>query len=662
MQHFIRASKRYTDLARWPGWLLRVLLLGLLLWPPKVVAQQDSSLALWAEFVEDDAGLLDNIYYFLENPLNVNIAVKDDLLQLPFLTAQQADSIISYRRIHQRIRRKKELKKIVGAVTYRLIKDFLILKSPPPQTLRIIHRIAYPFDPAAAYIDGSYDGSPLSDYNKIYLKLNRNLRAGLITQKDGGESSFADYVNGFLAYQKNGWQIILGKYYPQFGEGLIFSNPFGGLKSAKSLAAFGGGFNCAHPSVSSYENGGMFGLFLQTPPLKGFILGVLSGNNFRDARYGADGRTVIGFDYEGYHRNAGEIAGKNAIREQVAGLTLDKTINTHLRIAALFSRFIYAPEIRYTPQTILQNEYRRNIYKFSGKSLTVSALAYDFSWQSVSLKGEAAKSNPGGYAVAQALLWRRHPLGLGVKIWRASRDFHSPYGRLFDDTQPFPQAEQGIYLAASLQPEKRIEINAYHIFKKDLWRSYFSDLPQWQREWLLQSSVKGGSARLVLRIRRKEAPLKTTPGPTESAEQGKQWLYRVQALFPVNRRLRWSMRWQHTSLTPQPESGSYLFQNIQFRLNKRFSFSLRLTVFRTASYRSRLYEYERDLPGSFANYALYGEGYKWYALVGYMVNPNLRMWIKYRYLRQSRKDLVEKSFNRQGALIRLLRVQLQVLF
>ncbi len=653
MKHSVREYKCYTDLSRLPGWLIFAALLCILLLPQAATAQQDSLLSVWAEFVEEDASLIDNIYYLLENPLNVNRANKDELLQLPFLIAQQADSIISYRRMHGRIRRKTELRKIIGSWTFRLIKDFIVLKTPSSQSLRLTHRNVYPFDPAAFYVDGTYEGSPLSDYNKVYIKLSQNLRAGLVTQKDAGEASFADYFNGYICYEKKDWQIIAGKYYPQFGEGLVFSNPFAGLKSANSLAVFSAGLNRAHPSLSSYENGGMFGLYLQTPRIKHFSLSFFVGNNFRDARYSADGHTVIGFDYDGYHRNADEIEAKNAVREQVAGLTVDKIFGRHFRMAALISRFKYSPEINFSSQTVPDNEYRRNIFNFCGDALTAGAIAYRFSWRHLSLKGEGALSNPGGYAVTQALLLRSHRFGFGVKIWRASNDFQSPAGRLFDNQTPFPQGQQGIYIAASLHPLNRIEINAYHIFKKDLWRGYFNDMPQWQKEWLVEGRRKSAHAYLTLRVRHKEAT-------GETAE--KQWLYRVQMAFPIKRRFKWTIRWQHTALSPYSEKGSYVFQDFNYIVHKRFSVTTRITFFHTASYRSRLYEYESDLPGSFANYALYGEGYKWYIRFTCQFSRSLKVWFKYRCLRQNRKDLLQKTFGRQATLNRLLRVQLQLDF
>jgi len=659
MKRFIREYACHTDWGCWPGWLIGFACLCLLLLPQTAAAQQDSLLSVWAEFLEEDAGLLDNIYFFLENPVNINRASKNELLRLPFLIPQQADSILSYRHMHRRIRRKGELKKIVGSWTYRLIKDFIVLKSQPPQALRLIHRTGYPFDPSAAY---SY-GSSFSDYNKVYIQLNQNLRAGLVTQKDPGETSFADYISGFIHYQHKDWQIIAGKYYPEFGEGLLFSNPFSGLKSANGVTVFGSGLNRVHPSVSSYENGGMFGLYVQASPFNNFSVSLLAGNNFRDARFGADGRTVIGLDYDGYHRNPAELKAKNAVREQVVGFIADKIINRYLRMAALISRFKFSPGITYAPQSVTEKEYRKNIFHFSGEALSNGSLAYFCSWRHFSFKGEGAFSHPGGgYAFAQSLLLRSPSLSWGVKIWRASNNFQSPAGRLFDDQTPFPRGQQGIYTAAAFRPEKRINVSAYHIFKKDLWRGYFNDMPQWQSEWLLQSVIKTNSARLLLRLRRKTAPQEAVAPQPSTSGLNQQWLYRIQLLIPVQRDIRWSMRWQHTSLSPRPESGSYLFQDLLAEVGKQWTLSCRITVFRTSSYLSRLYEYERDLPGSFANYALYGEGYKWYFLLAYILNPSVRFWVKYRYLRQNRKDLLTDSFEQQATRNRLLRVQLQLNF
>ncbi len=87
-----------------------VLLLGCLLSVVAKAQVQREEYMDWGEFVAaciDEANAEDNtsqleaqleqLEEWHEHPLNINRVVRDELLRLPFLTPEQADSILSYR-------------------------------------------------------------------------------------------------------------------------------------------------------------------------------------------------------------------------------------------------------------------------------------------------------------------------------------------------------------------------------------------------------------------------------------------------------------------------------------------------------------------------------------------------------------------------------------
>jgi len=63
------------------------------------------------------------------------------------------------------------------------------------------------------------------------------------------------------------------------------------------------------------------------------------------------------------------------------------------------------------------------------------------------------------------------------------------------------------------------------------------------------------------------------------------------------------------------ERGILLYQDITCGLAWGLTLEARLVFFDTESYDSRVYEYENDLGGVFANPALYGRGRRVYVLV-----------------------------------------------
>ncbi len=78
----------------------------------------------------------------------------------------------------------------------------------------------------------------------------------------------------------------------------------------------------------------------------------------------------------------------------------------------------------------------------------------------------------------------------------------------------------------------------------------------------------------------------------------------------------------------------------------------RVTFFHTTSFKSALYEYENDLPGSFANFPLYGQGHKWYVMARVSFADHFRLWIKLRYLKRLNEE------KQTATLARNLRIQL----
>ena len=55
----------------------------------------------------------------------------------------------------------------------------------------------------------------------------------------------------------------------------------------------------------------------------------------------------------------------------------------------------------------------------------------------------------------------------------------------------------------------------------------------------------------------------------------------------------------------------------------------RLAVFETDSYDSSIYEFEDEVPGAYANPALYGRGMRWYCILRYQVFSKMYVAAKY---------------------------------
>ena len=76
-------------------------------------------------------------------------------------------------------------------------------------------------------------------------------------------------------------------------------------------------------------------------------------------------------------------------------------------------------------------------------------------------------------------------------------------------------------------------------------------------------------------------------------------------------------------------SGILLYQDIQYQIIPRATLSYRIVFFDTDGYESRLYEFERDVPGIMTNQLLYGKGTRWYLFAQWKINSFIKLSLKY---------------------------------
>ena len=155
-----------------------------------------------------------------------------------------------------------------------------------------------------------------------------------------------------------------------------------------------------------------------------------------------------------------------------------------------------------------------------------------------------------------------------------------------------------------------------------MWRSYQNVLPTIKDEWLVQAQIGWQKRAALFRMRQKK--------------EGRfiRNYYRLHYAQQAGKTLRLQTRIEYVTVQAPVEHGMYLFQDIRWSGLRRLRLSARFTAFSTASFKSALYEYENDLPGSFSNYVLYGRGRLWYVILRVQVVQNVTIWLKFRYLKR----------------------------
>ncbi|MEJ2053656.1 MAG: helix-hairpin-helix domain-containing protein, partial [Calditrichaceae bacterium] len=623
----------------------------------------DSLLLQWAEFVEDDDNLGEILQELAENPVNINSNNPEELKRIPLISKFQIDSILQRRKRLGTYRSKRQIRPVIGPQLYELVKDFITIHSKSMYSISATHKSHIGIEPVKEIENKTYLGDKLYDYNKIKATWSDQWRIGLVTQKDIGEVNYIDYMNGYLEYNQKRFKIIAGSFYCHFGEGLAFSNAYGQKKSSIASLAFRSNNQGGFATTSSSENSGLFGLSLNFYRIFGSDLHLFYSHINRDAQYSPDNDYITGFNYTGYHRSESEIARKDKITETLFGACWQRNFFNSFILGLQTANISYKPKIVFNKDISGENAYRRQYFKFTGSEINQYSIFYRYNSNHIQLQGEYAGSEKGSPALTQSVFIEDKKINFGIKYWRLGKNFQSPFGRVFDNSNPFPQAEEGVYFGLELQPAKELTLNAFKIIKKDLWRTYFDKLPKLKDESFIELNYQPNNLILSARLRIKNNEyFNYAQGVTPVARNIEQQnIYRLQFEYRPARTFAFRTRWEFTQLKILKEHGSYLYEDISYSPSVQLSIRTRFIVYRTDSYNSRLYEFESDLPGSFSNYAVFGEGRIFYFLVKWKLVNNISIWLKYRYGLIINRELTAAIIrNDDYQLQRGLRFQLKI--
>ncbi|MBQ9363229.1 MAG: helix-hairpin-helix domain-containing protein, partial [Bacteroidaceae bacterium] len=460
---------------------------------PLIVCSQ--SPVSWDEFIGrmleengDDSDQNKDVYELLEeihaHPINLNQATVEDLLQLPFLSEEQARDIVFYRMMHSPLRSTGELMFI--KTLSKQDRDYLQLfcyagESAPQQethhtTGKILKNIRndaifrtdipfyykagqqdYPASVLAQNPNYSYRGNPLHITFRYSLSSMNHLFAGIQTEKDAGERGI-DYVSGYLMLKdfptgRRSYirEAVLGSYRANFGLGLAINThtKFGKSMMSNSLGHIDRGFS---KHSSTMETGYLTGAAIRYQYGQ-ITLSAFGGYNKIDGTFLKDSTGISSLKTDGLHRTPLEHSKRHNISVLNIGGNIHWDIkNWQLSATAVATHYStpLAPKWN-TPSTL----YRK--YNAQGKNFQVYSLAYTWRGQKLRIAGETAVSHAEGlptdegkqHGMATLNTLQYHinsdnRLTMALRYYGAK--FTSINGRAFGENAQ-PQNEEGIYLA-----------------------------------------------------------------------------------------------------------------------------------------------------------------------------------------------------------------------
>ena len=549
--------------------------------------------------------------------MDINQATREQLEQLPFLSAQQVEEIVEYLYRYGPMKSLAELRMVrsLDDSRRRLLTYFIYVgeSEDTKQRARVLNELMVtgrvPFyerrgDTAAYY------GYPYRHWVSYQLTYGDRLKAGIVGSQDAGEPFFAgknqsgyDYYSVFL--QLNQWRrletLVLGNYRVSMGMGLILNNSFG-LGKVAMLQNMGRPTSTLRAHSSRSSDGYLQGAAATVTIARGLTATGFISYRAMDATLNQDGSaaTIV---TSGYHRTATELEKKNNLKNTTFGGNVRYQANGYhagVNVVGTHLNRELKPNI-----SALYRQYYAQGYDF----LNVSA-DYGYVHHRFSINGETALNRDGALATINSVSLQLGGEWSLMALYRSySYRYTSLYANSFSDGGSV-QNENGIYLGATWQPSPSWKLMAYTDYAYFPWAKY--QISQASHSWdqLLQVTYSkkhwtlGGRYRLRIRQRddddKAALVTRTEHRGRISAEYSQGWSSRTQVDFgfiSFNGNERGLMVSETLGLTHR-----------WLRLNGGVGW------FHTDSYDSRVYLYELGPLYTYSVTQFYGEGIRYWLM------------------------------------------------
>ena len=398
----------------------------------------------------------------LENhKIDLNRCTRDELLQLPFLSAQQVMDFIEYRDRHGRIETMVELYMIrsMEKSTIDLLSHFAtiypeVVKDTLPSLKNLIHYGRHEFlatFKAPFYNrrgdENGYLGYKYKHWLRYTFTSGQHVKLGLVASQDAGEPFFAgqnkagyDYYSFYLMLQKWGCvrRMVVGRYRLKFGMGLVINNSFG-LGKINTLATLGRSANNIMPHGSRSEANYLQGAAACFRLSDRFSLTAFASLRKVDATLNRNSSTVATLLRTGYHRTKSEMERRRNTSESLFGANLNFFRNGwHAGITGFYTAF--NRELQPSTTQFYRRWYPR------GSRFWNASIDYGYVSGRLNLSGETATGNCQQVATINTVSYQLTSTLTLVALQRYyPYQYYSLFSRSFAEGGAV-QDESGVYL------------------------------------------------------------------------------------------------------------------------------------------------------------------------------------------------------------------------
>ena len=604
----------------------------------------------------DYTELAERLNNFKKNKINLNKTSNKQLQELYFLNPLQINALLTHITLNGNLINELELQSVDG-FDLETIKNLLYFSSINLPTgfenftfknlikngeSDILIRYGRYLEPQKGYQSNNgntYLGTPERILMRYRFAYSNNIQFSINLEKDPGEKYWntensptgIDFLSTslFIKDFKKIKKTAFGNYTLQFGQGLTLWSGLGFGKGADifSVAKQDLGLR---PYTSTNEFSYFRGIASQislgkfdfTPFISTIKLD--AGTNFNSE---TNVEEISSLQKNGLHRTSTEINNRDKINQQIFGGNLQFN-NRKLSIGI----------------TAYQSKYNRpfasgtslyNKFDFAEKELKNAGVNYSYTYLNTYFFGEFAHSLSNGSAYLNGVISSLSPAVSLVLLHRNyQKNYHSFFNMGFSENTNAVN-EKGFYSGLQIKPNKKYELNFYADAFKFPWLKFGVDAPSSGYDLFGQFTYSPNkTSKYMLRyqfINKQKNAEKIAQ--TNILNETKRSKYRIEIQYQIDQKLDLRNRIeiaQYHEGNLANRFGFLVYQDINYHpLSSNLSGNMRLALFQTDDYDTRIYTYENDVLYGYSTPAFQNEGIRFYTNLRYRLNRGIDFWLRY---------------------------------
>lgn len=597
--------------------------------------------------VHDADELQDRLSVLYSQPLNWNVATRQQFEDMIFIPDDQIENLLFYAHEYGPVHSVYELRMVpdIDAPMLLLLPEVMCVHDIPDTVkwsdafARTGHRLSvrsdFTAERRAAYLSvpKGYLGADFRFLTKYRFSAGNNFRAGITLETDAGEPWFSYGGRGFDMYrfyvQSTGLsylsRIIAGSYRAGFGTGLLFGNDSYGSRILQTL-----NMSVSDKGISAY--GGVS----EAPVLCGVASSVSLGKFSVTALYGhtaldadTSGGVWSSFSSTGYHRTISELARRGTLSLHTIGGNMSYVASWYRMGLTVYGGFFSMPAV------IPSGDW--SVMAFTGRRQWGVSADYMLKRRGIRFSGETALTNGGAVATSNSLgIYISSDIQLVLNYRYFSPRYHAFWAKTVSSGSDV-NAEHGASFALKLPVARAVSLSLFADVFKPLWSTVYTTSSFFGSE--LRAEMHAGIGRgivMTATARYKLRPVWYRSGESAVAQTATDRVALVQWRIVYGKKpFGFASGIQANAARTMPLSannmtfGCHLYQDLSY-VSQRLPLSIRarLSYNYSQDWANRFYLYEYDVPESAYSPALYGNALRWYLLVSYRLPYGLGMSVR----------------------------------